>query len=84
VVPTATTRPPRRRVCATSAAVGSGTSKRSGCGGSPASSEETPVCSTIGATAIPRVTRSVTSSVVNGRAALTISALPGVRASTVW
>ena len=42
------------------------------------------MCSVIGAIAIPLVTRSVTSSVVNGRPALGISALPGSRANTVW
>jgi hypothetical protein len=38
----------------------------------------------IGATAIPALTNAVTSSVVNGRPALGISALPGSRANTVW
>jgi len=41
------------------------------------SSEETPVCSVSGATRIPRATSAVTSSGVNGRPALAISALPG-------
>ena len=68
----------------TSRAVGPGTRKRSGCGGSPASGDDTPVCSVIGATPMPRVTSSVTSASVNGRPALGISALPGSRANTVW
>ena len=84
VVPTAITRPPASRVALTSRAVAAGTSNRSGCGGSPASCEDTPVCRVIGAKAIPRLIRSVTSSVLNGRPALGISALPGCRANTVW
>src|SRR2546430_7149247 len=48
-------------------AVCSGTRKRSGCGGSPLSSDDTPVCRVIGATATPAETRPVTSSAVNGR-----------------
>ena len=47
----------------TSRAVASGTRNRSGCGGSPGSCEDTPVCSTTGATATPRVTSSVTTSI---------------------
>ena len=46
--------------------------------------DETPVCNDSGATAIPRVTRSVTIASVKGRPALGISALPGSRANTVW
>ena len=60
VVPTAITRPPASRVALTSRAVASGTRNRSGCGGSPGSWEDTPVCSTMGASVTPRVTRSVT------------------------
>jgi hypothetical protein len=61
-----------------------GTQPRSGTGGSPCSCEETPVCRITGATRIPPATSAVTSSVVKGRAALGISALPGWRAKTVW
>jgi hypothetical protein len=77
-------RPPDALVRLTSRAVASGTVYRSGSGGSPSSSEDTPVCSVIGAAATPRLTSSVTSSLVNGRPALGISALPGWRANTVW
>ena len=84
VVPTATTRPPCPRVCSTRRAVAAGTANGSGSGGSPASSDDTPVCRVTGATATPAVTRSVTSRSVNGRPALGISALPGSRAKTVW
>jgi len=41
------------------------------------------VCSSTGLTPTPATTRSVTSSVVNGRLALGISALPGTLAKTV-
>ena len=61
-----------------------GTRNRSGSGGSPSSSDDTPVCSVIGATETPAVISEVTISVVNGRPALGISALPGSRANTVW
>ena len=37
-----------------------------------------------GAISTPRATRSVTSAGVNGRLALGISALPGLRENTVW
>ena len=84
VVPTATTRPPWSRVCRTSAAVDAGTANRSGCGGSPTSGEETPECSSTGATVMPRVARSVTTCGENGLAALAISALPGSTPNTVW
>jgi hypothetical protein len=84
VVPTATTRPPRARASATCAAVAAGTRKRSGCGSSPASSEDTPVCRVTGASATPAVTNDVTSRSVKGRPALGISALPGSRPKTVW
>ena len=84
VVPTAITRRPAARVSVTSSAVAAGTVNRSGSGGSPASSDDTPVCRVIGAITIPAVTRPVTSPVLNGRPALGISALPGSRANTVW
>jgi len=71
-------------VCRTSAAVDADTAYRSGCGGSPTSGEETPVCSSTGATVMPRVARSVTTCAENGRAALAISALPGSTPNTVW
>jgi hypothetical protein len=74
VVPTAIT----RRAVVSSRAVAAGTSKYSGNGGSCRSGEETPACSVIGAIRIPRATRRVISSAVNGRPALGISALPGV------
>ena len=78
VVPTAMMRPPPARVAFTKRAVDSLTSNHSGWGASPASWDETPACSTIGAIAMPCDTRRVTTSGVNGRAALGISALPGV------
>ena len=78
------TRPPRERAALTSAAVSAVTSKRSGCGASPASWLETPVCSSTGATSTPDRTSRVTSRLVNGRPALGISALPGSRENTVW
>ena len=84
VVPTAMTRPPQPRTAPTSRAVSAGTRKRSGNGGSSRSGEETPACSTSGATRTPPVTSSVTSASVNGRPALGISALPPSRAKTVW
>ena len=84
VVPVATTRPPRERASSTRRAVGAGTWYHSGCGPSPASCEETPVCSVIGATWIPRVTSRVTSASVNGRPAEAISALPGTALKTDW
>ena len=61
-----------------------GTSNRSAYGGSSFSGEATPVCRVIGAMATPRATSAVTRPVVNGRAALGISALPGTVANTVW
>ena len=84
VVPTAITRRPAARVRLTRSAVGCGTSNHSGSGASPASSDATPVCRVTGAIATPPATSLVTSSAVNGRAALGISALPGERANTVW
>ena len=81
VVPTAITRRPAARVRLTRSAVGCGTSNHSGSGASPASSEATPVCRVMGAIATPAAISLVTSSAVNGRAALAISALPGVRAN---
>ena len=80
VVPTAIT----RRAALTCAAVAAGTLKRSGYGRSPRSSELTPVCRTIGATRIPRVRRRASTSAVNGRPALGLSALPGSLAKIVW
>lgn len=65
-----------------------GTSNRSGYGGSCASAEATPVCRVIGANCTPRRTSSATSSTVKGRAALGISAEPTPSgedsAKTVW
>jgi len=84
VVPTAITRPPEQRTSLTSRAVVAGTANRSGCGPSPASCEDTPVCKVIGAISTPAETSLVTSSVLNGRPALGISALPGIRPNTVW
>jgi hypothetical protein len=49
-----------------------------------ASSDDTPVCNTIGVTSTPLAIKRVTSSGVNGRPALGISALPGSRAYTFW
>ena len=60
------------------------TSNHSACGPSRASWEETPVCRVIGAKITPRATSLATSSALNGRAALGISALPGQRAKIVW
>ena len=84
VVPTAITRLPRRRAVLTRSAVGAPTENHSACGPSWASWEETPVCRVIGAMITPRATSSATSSVLNGRAALGISALPGQSAKIVW
>ena len=56
----------------------------SACGASPASCDDTPVCRVMGAKPTPRVTSRVTSSGVNGRPALGISALPGWAAKIVW
>ena len=58
--------------------------KRSGNGASWASSDDTAQCNVMGATGMPRLTRSVTKAALNGRAALGISALPGSWANTVW
>ena len=55
-----------------------------GYGGSPTSCELTPVWSVIGANPTPLVTRRVTTSGVNPRAALGISALPGSIPNAVW
>ena len=60
------------------------TSNHSACGASCASWDETPVCSVIGAKTTPRLTSWATSSALNGRAALGISALPGQRPKIVW
>ena len=84
MVPTATIRPPPARTALTSRAVASGTVNRSGCGNSPASWEDTPVCKVMGATVTPWATSLVTSDGVNGRPAEAISALPGRRPKTVW
>ena len=84
VVPTATTRPPPARAALTSRAVEALTSKRSRCGASPASCEETPVCSVIGVSATPSATSAVTSPEVKGRPAEGISALPGRVPKTLW
>ena len=84
VVPTATTLSPAWRVAFTSRAVAGETSNHSACGGSPASCEDSPAWRVIGATPIPVATRWVTSSEVNGLAALGISELPGRTAKTVW
>ena len=59
VVPTAITRPPVACVRFTNRAVVSGTSNSSATGGSPASAEETPACSVIGAIVMPDVIREV-------------------------
>ena len=42
------------------------------------------MCSRTGATSTPADTSRVTSSALNGRPALGISALPGSRVKTVW
>ena len=42
------------------------------------------MCRVIGAKVTPRATSRATSSALNGRAALGISALPGQRAKIVW
>ena len=42
------------------------------------------MCSVIGANRMPRATSLTTSSALNGRAALGISALPSTAANTVW
>lgn len=76
VVPTAMTFPPPARAALTSQAVARGTAKRSGYGGSCVSADATPVCSVSGANCTPRLTSAATSPVVNGRAALGISADP--------
>ena len=76
----ATTRPPQPRAALTSRAVCVRDAVALGvraARGSPG--EETPVCSVMGATRTPPATSSVTSSAVNGRPALGISALPGSR-----
>ena len=84
VVPTATTRPPLARAWLITLAVVGVTSNHSGPGASPASCDDTPVCSVTGASWTPAVTSRVTSSWVNGRAADAISALPGRVPKTVW
>src|SRR6185503_5299358 len=53
--------------------------RRGAAGGSPCSAEDTPACRVIGAITIPADTSEVTSSALNGLAALAISALPGRR-----
>ena len=80
VVPTAIVRFARL----TAAAVPAGTRTRSGYGCSPRSSEETPVCRTTVATAIPRASSRSSTRALNGRPALGISALPGSPAKMVW
>ena len=82
-MPTATTRRPARAP-ATGRAVGPGTAKRSGVGGSCIWGLDTPACSTTGQTTIPRAIRRTSSGAVKGRRALGISALPGSVAYTVW
>ena len=47
------------------------------------STDDTPVCNVISATATPRRMSAVTRASLNGRAALGISALPGLSAKTV-
>ena len=84
MVPTAITRPPLARAPLINRALVGGTSNHSGPGASPASCDETPVCSVTGASWTPAVTSRVTSSWVNGRPADAISALPGWVAKTVW
>ena len=83
-MPIAITRPPSAWVWLMRDAVDGATRYHSGYGCSFASSDETPVCSTSGVTPTPLATRRVTSSGVNGRPALGISALPGSRAYTFW
>ena len=61
-----------------------GTSNHSGCGDSPASGEDTPVCRVIGTTGMPRAISRTRSRSVKGRPALAISALPGSAAYTFW
>ena len=68
----------------TRSTVAAGTRYHSAYGGSPASCELTPVCSVIGAIPTPLVTRRVTTSGVNPRDALGISALPGSIPKAVW
>ena len=84
VVPTATMRPPAALAALTTAAVDPDTANRSGCGASPASCDERPVWRVTGTMTMPAETRLVTSWVVKGRAALAISALPGIVPKTVW
>ena len=84
VVPTAITRPPRARAPFTRSAVVRLTAYHSACGASPASCDDTPVCRVIGAKTTPPVTNRATSSALNGRPALGISALPGCTAKMVW
>ena len=84
VVPTATTRPPDSRTWLTIAAVAADTTYLSGCGPSPLSCDDTPVCSVTGAISTPPATSVVTSRWTNGRAALGISALPETSPKTVW
>jgi hypothetical protein len=84
VVPTAMIRWPRPWAALTSWAAVSLTSNHSAWGASWASCEDTPVCRVIGAKSTPRATNWVTSSALNGRAALGISALPGHRPKIVW
>ena len=84
VVPTATTRPPRRRAAATEFAVSSGTRYHSSIGGSSRSGLATPACSVTGARPMPWAAARASSSRVNARPADGISADPGTRAYTVW
>ena len=80
MVPTAITRSARL----TAAAVAAGTRNRSGYGASPRSSDDTPVCRTTVATAIPRSSSRESTRSLNGLPALGISALPGSDAKIVW
>ena len=84
VVPTATTRPPAVLVSRTQPCGRRRDLEPLGCGASPASWDETPVCRVIGAIWIPRATSVATRSEVNGRAADGISALPGRTPKTDW
>src|SRR5690606_704886 len=88
VVPTASTRLPRFLAAVTPSAVRGGTLNHSGMGGSCRSGEETPACSVMGRTEMPPRIRPVTTSGVNGRPALGISALAPLgswgREKIVW
>src|SRR5690606_39479166 len=74
VVPTATTRLPRRRAALPASAVAEGTRYGSAGGGSFLSGDETPAWRVTGTTTTPADTSEATSEVVKGRPALGISA----------